>query len=124
MENHTRISDSEYEVMEVIWSADAPMECAAIHEELSKTKKWAYNTVSTFLTRLVKKGFLAVEKHGRANAFRALVSRQEYVHAQTEEFLRIVHQGSKRSLIAALYDDDVASDELNALIDMVERSHE
>lgn len=120
MKKIQKISDSEYEVMEVLWANDDYMEVAEVHNALSKVKKWAYKTVATFLIRLNGKGFLDVKKHGRANSYYPLISEAEYIRAQTEEFLQTIHKGSKRSLIAALYDSDTDNDELDELIAMVE----
>lgn len=121
MKKLQKISDSEYEVMEVLWASDDYMEIAAVHEALSKVRKWAYNTVGTFLIRLTGKGFLDSKKRGRANCYYPLITESEYIKAQTEEFLQTMHKGSKRSLIAALYDSDTDNAELDALIEMVEK---
>ncbi|MDO5396837.1 MAG: BlaI/MecI/CopY family transcriptional regulator [bacterium] len=120
MKKIQKISDSEYEVMEVLWASDDYMEVSAVHAALSKVRKWAYNTVGTFLIRLNGKGFLDVKKHGRANSYYPLITEEEYIKSQTEEFLQTIHKGSKRSLIAALYDSDTDNEELDALIRMVE----
>lgn len=115
-----KISDSEYEVMEVLWASDHYMEVSEVHNVLSKVKKWAYNTVGTFLIRLTGKGFLKTQKHGRANSYFPIISEAEYIKAQTEEFLQTIHKGSKRSLIAALCDSDTDEKELDELIAFVE----
>lgn len=120
MKKIQKISDSEYEVMEVLWASDDYMEIAAVHTALSKVRKWAYNTVGTFLIRLTGKGFLDSKKRGRTNCYYPLITEEEYIKAQTEEFLQTMHKGSKRSLIAALYDSDTDNAELDALIEMVE----
>ena len=118
----TKISDSEYEVMEVLWEDKDWMEIAKIHESLSKARKWAYNTVGTFLIRLSKKGFVESKKSGRTNLYKAMVTKDEYVDYQTGEFLKSVYKGSKKNLIAALYNEENTSDqEIEELIDWVER---
>ena len=116
-----KISESEYDVMEVLWKDGDWMDVPSIHTALTRVKKWAYNTVGTFLVRLTGKGFLETEKRGRSNFYRAVITEQEYVTSQTEEFLKSVHKGSKKSLIAALYQDDSTSDEeIRELIQWVE----
>ncbi len=115
-----KISDSEYEVMTVLWQSDDYMEVSQVHKALSSVKKWAYNTVGTFLIRLTDKGYLDAKKRGRANCYYPKITEEEYVRQNTEEFLRTMYKGSRRSLIAALYDDDVDDAELDELIKLVE----
>lgn len=115
-----KISDSEYEVMEVLWASNDYMEISDVMNALSKEKQRAYNTVGTFLIRLTEKGFLKTKKHGRANSYFPAVSEEEYIKAQTEEFVRTICKGSKRSLIAALCDTDTDDKELDELMKFVE----
>ncbi len=124
MKKIPKISDSEYEVMEVLWASDDYMEVSAVHDALSKVRKWAYNTVGTFLIRLTGKGFLDSKKRGRVNCYFPLISEEEYIRAQTEEFLQTIHKGSKRSLIAALCDSDTDDKELDELMAFVESKHD
>ena len=115
----TKISDSELEVMEVIWKADEWIDIASVHRVLSQGNQWAYNTVGTFMIRLEDKGFLEHVKRGKSNFYRALISREEYKRAETEKFLNQVHSGSKKSLIAALYHGQVEDEELDKLMQML-----
>ena len=115
----TKISDSELEVLEMIWEIDDWVDIAQVHQELSKENKWAYNTVGTFMIRLEEKGFLTHEKRGKTNYYRVIVSREEYKLRETEKFLKQVHSGSKKSLIAALFQGQAEEEELNKLLQMV-----
>lgn len=59
-----KISDSEWEVMRVIWtkgSADAK----TINDLLSSSKGWKLATTKTLLGRLVKKDILQTEQLGK-----------------------------------------------------------
>lgn len=116
-----KISDSEYEVMEVIWAENNWIDISGVHQILSKAKKWAYNTVGTFMLRLTDKGYLKTEKRGKSNFYFPLITEEQYVRAQTEEFLNLVHKGSKKSLLAALYDDSTSQEELDDLMRWLEK---
>ena len=61
-----QISDSELELMKIIWSAGGAALYAQIMEALAEEgRSWQKNTVITLLSRLVDKGFLTVRKLGR-----------------------------------------------------------
>ena len=55
------LSESEMEIMRVIWDAGSPVTAAELLE-LFAHKGWKIQTVSTFLSRLVEKGVLSVER--------------------------------------------------------------
>lgn len=78
-----QISDSELELMKIIWSAGGAALYAQIMEALAEEgRSWQKNTVITLLSRLVDKGFLTVRKLGRRNEYAAAVSEAEYQAAQ------------------------------------------
>lgn len=116
MGEHTRISDAEYEVMELIWRAPDGMTAAEVHAALSARKKLAYNTAATFLTRLCAKGLLESEKRGKTNYYRAKISEDAYKRDQTAQFLSDIHHGSKKSLFASLFRDRLDEQKLDELL--------
>lgn len=97
-----RMSDAEMEIMELIWKMTTPCTSAEIQKELPAGKNWKPTTLLTFLSRLTEKGLLTVEKLGKQNFYSPLVTREEYLAAETRSFLNELHGGSLRSFIAAL----------------------
>lgn len=121
MSDIIKISDAESEVMEVLWDkgeASANTVC----QELSKEKKWAYNTVATFLVRLCDKGFLKSRKEGKSNIYSCLISREEYKRSLTYDFLSSIHRGSKKSLIASLFDKELSDEDIDRLMDIIDKA--
>lgn len=55
MTNIPRISESEWEIMKVIWK-QSPLTAEQIAAQLLTEIEWSDQTVRTFLNRLVKKG--------------------------------------------------------------------
>ncbi len=112
-----RMSDAEKEVMQIIWATGGSISSAWLLDELkSQNKDWKPNTVLTFLARLIEKGILTAEKHGRANEYTPLVSEKEYKRFETRSFLDSVYGGSVKKFIAALYEgDDLTTDEIEDL---------
>ncbi len=105
-----QISDSELELMKIIWSSGGTALYAHIMEELAGTgRAWQKNTVITLLSRLVDKGYLKVGKIGRRNEYTAVVSQADYQAAQTQSLVNRLYQGSARDLVAALIQREALS---------------
>lgn len=105
-----QISDSELELMKIIWSSGGTALYARIMEELAGTgRAWQKNTVITLLSRLVEKGYLKVGKIGRRNEYTAVVSQADYQAAQTQSLVNRLYQGSARDLVAALIQREALS---------------
>lgn len=96
-----RISDSEMELMRIIWKRSGKITCSELMDELET--EWKVTTVQTFLKRLCDKGILRVSKEGKINFYTPALTEEEYKQEQTEEFLDTMHKGSVKSLLAALF---------------------
>ena len=108
--NAPQISDSELELMHIIWSAGGTVQYAQIMEALGKAgRSWQKNTVITLLSRLVDKGFLTVRKLGRRNEYAAAVSQAEYQAVQTQALVNKLYAGSAKGLVAALIRQEAIS---------------
>lgn len=108
--NAPQISDSELELMHIIWSAGGTVLYAQIMEALGKAgRSWQKNTVITLLSRLVDKGFLTVRKLGRRNEYAAAASQAEYQAVQTQALVNKLYAGSAKGLVAALIRQEAIS---------------
>lgn len=107
-----QVSDSELELMKIVWAEGGSARYARIMEELARTgRTWQKNTVITLLSRLVEKGMLRTSKIGRRNEYAALVSEGDYQAAQTQCLLNKLYEGSAKGLIATLIRRDLLSAE-------------
>ena len=105
-----QISDSELELMKIVWSAGGTALYAQIMEALAGAgRTWQKNTVITLLSRLVDKGFLTVRKLGRRNEYAAAVSEADYQAAQTQVLVNKLYAGSAKGLVAALVGQEAIS---------------
>ena len=112
----SQMSESEMQVMEILWSSDGKATSAWVIEQLSAKKEWKPSTVWTFLGRLADKGFIHAEKAGKRSYYSPAMTREEYRGAQTKEFLQSVHGGSVKSFFAALSGgQELGEAELNEL---------
>ena len=98
-----QVSDSELELLKIIWASGGTALYAQILEKLTQSgHTWQKNTVITLLSRLVEKGFLKTGKIGRRNEYTAVVSEADYQAAQTQALVNKLYEGSARDLVAAL----------------------
>ena len=110
-----KISDSELEVMRVLWHAGDALPVTEIRETLQKTRGWEATTVKTLISRLVTKGVLRQEKRG-VFYYSPLVSEAEYNDWATHDLISRVYHGSARDLVAALVrSDGLTQDDIDEL---------
>lgn len=112
MKQVQKLSDTEMELMEVIWNCENPITSSELlHVFALKGKDWKSQTISTFLSRLVEKGALTVTRQGRSNSYVPCLSSKDYKLWETQNVLNGLYQGSVKNLVSALYDGDKLSDE-------------
>lgn len=116
-----KITDSEYELMKILWEAEEPLTVSEVGSKL-QGNDWTPSTVSTFLQRLLKKGVVACEKRGKANLYYPMIERSAYDISETESFLSKVYHGSVKNMVAALYENEKLTksdlDDLRKLFDL------
>src|SRR6185369_9486288 len=98
MKSHPRISETEWEIMRVVW-AKAPCSASDVIDAF-KGRAWHPKTIRTYLTRLVNKEALEFRKQGRAYVYSPLVAEKECVDAASESFLERVFGGSLKPMLA------------------------
>ena len=106
---HT-ITDSEYQIMRILWKAEKQMTVADVVKELDGND-WTASTVSTFLQRLLKKEVITCDKKGKTNLYYPKLKQNEYDLSETENFLSKIYKGSVKNLVAALYENKKLSNE-------------
>ena len=112
------ISDAEYEIISVLWSADEPMTAQDISER-EEMKKWKYSTIATLLKRMYEKGAVTYEKRGRYFYYSPLIDEQEYKTEQTKSHVSRLYNGSVKNLVAALFENkQLSGDDVKDIKDM------
>ena len=101
----TAISDAEWTVMKVVWSAE-PVTANDVAAALAGSVHWKAKTIQTLLTRLVKKGVLTFTKLGRQHLFRARLKEPECVRAASRSFLGRVFDGRVAPFLAHLIEQE------------------
>jgi BlaI family transcriptional regulator, penicillinase repressor len=99
MSSPPRISETEWEIMRIIWDRSPRSASEIIATLQTEDKIWHPKTAKTLLGRLVKKGALEFDRDGRAYLYRPVVSEDECVRAVSESFLKLVFDDSVQKLM-------------------------
>lgn len=117
-----KISDAEYEIMEIIWNEEGEVTTADIIEKLGEDNFWKHTTILTLAKRLVDKNVLNVRKEKRVNYYSPKISKDEYKSYQANGFIGDMYDGSIKSLVASLYDNKrINEKDLKELKDWIRR---
>lgn len=116
-----KISDSELEVLEVLWQAGKPLPIGPIRKTLTEERGWDGSTIKTLLRRLCEKGAVEAEKR-EAFYYSPLLSREAYRSWSTQSLIQRVYRGNARALVASLVQGDQLTrsdlEELRALLEV------
>jgi|AGTN01.1.fsa_nt_gi Predicted transcriptional regulator len=104
-----RISDSELEVMRVLWEAQEALPITAIRAALVERSGWEDSTIRTLVRRLHDKGVIKQEKRDMYY-YSPCVSNAEYNEYSTRQLIDRLYKGSAKNLIAAIASHEEFSD--------------
>ena len=93
------ISEAEAQVMEVLWQ-QSPLATDEIAARLEGQQDWQLATIKTLLNRLLNKGAVAADKHGRRYLYRPLLQRADWVGSQSIGLLDRLFGGQLAPLVA------------------------
>jgi BlaI family penicillinase repressor len=119
-----KITDSEVEVMRVLWEAGDELPVSDIRKTLEQTSSWEGSTIKTLLRRLCEKGVVLATKK-EVFYYTPLVSEAEYNEYTTQSLIDRLYSGSAKNLVASLLgskklnDDDI--EELRTLFKVGDR---
>ena len=113
-----KITDSELEVLKILWAADSALSLSVIRSSLQKATEWEAATIKTLLARLVSKNAVLQEKK-EVFYYSALVSEEEYNTWATERLINRLYKGRASNLVAALLNTDgISKDDIAELRQM------
>ncbi len=123
MDRSRKMSETESEIMEVLWNSEAPMSASELIDYFAEQrgKVWKAPTLATFLSRLSQKGLVASVRRGRVPYYHPIQTRAAYKQSIAWELLDTMYQGSVTKFFAALCGDTPLSakdrEELRAWLD-------
>ena len=119
MKNEINISESEWTVMEYLWSH--PLSTITDIRKALSRNGWSDSTIKTLVRRLVSKKAVAINDKGAVFRYYALLPEQDCRLKETKSFINRVYNGSVNMLVTNLASDsnltEKETQELMRLID-------
>lgn len=123
-----KLSEAEFEIMQVLWKHDAPMTSNQLLDEMGDKRNWKLASLMTTLARMAAKGAVYCDRSTRTNYYKALVSEQEYKLAEGSSVLETLFNKSAKDFVASLYQGKQMSSkdirELREYLDTLENKGE
>jgi BlaI family penicillinase repressor len=117
-----KISDAEWQVMDVLWAASAALTANEVVDALAEYADWSPPTIKTMLNRLVRKRALKFKADGKRYLYSPAVSRERCVRSETRSFVDRLFGGSIAPLLAHFVEDEkLSKDEIEQLRRLLER---
>ena len=110
-----KISDSEWEIMRVVWTK-GKVTSQEVIDALGDKLDWKPATIKSLLNRLVKKEALATEQFGKKYIYSPIISEEASVKSATESLFMHICSTKIGSTIAELIDEATLTHEDVALI--------
>jgi BlaI family penicillinase repressor len=104
------ISESEWEVMKVLWK-NAPLTASEVISSIQKQTDWNHKTVRTLLDRLSKKKVIGVNKEQKVYTFFPLYSEDDCQRAEAQSFIQRIYGGTMKSMLVQFLEEDSLSEE-------------
>lgn len=98
-----KLSEAEFEIMQVLWGHDAPMTSNQLLEKMGDNRNWKLASLMTVLARMAEKGAVYCDRSTRTNYYSALVSEEDYKLTEGASFLEKLFHRSAKEFVAALY---------------------
>ncbi len=109
------LTKAEEEIMQVLWRLNSAFVKDIITE--FPEPKPAYNTVSTIVRILQKKGFVGHEAHGQSHKYHPLVTKEDYTKSFMKGFVKKYFSGSYQQMVSFFTkEDNLSLSELEELI--------
>lgn len=100
----TSLSECEQMVMKCVWNSAEELGVQELTETVNHKyeRTWKLQTVSTFLARLVKKGYLDMYRKGRTFFYKPLVKEADYKKQLMIDFIQFWNGGSVADFVCSL----------------------
>ncbi|PKP23093.1 MAG: transcriptional regulator [Bacteroidetes bacterium HGW-Bacteroidetes-21] len=113
------LTKAEEQVMQILWKMDKGFVKDIVDQ--FEDPKPAYNTVSTIIRILVKKGVVSYNNYGSTYEYFPLISREEYTSLYLGSFVNRYFGDSYKSLVSFFAsDDNISVQELEEMKKLVE----
>ncbi len=115
------LTKAELQVMQLLWS----MERAYVNDLLDAMDepKPAYNTISTIVRILERKGFVSHKTYGKTHQYYPVVARDVYVNSMMKGIMNSFFSGSLSNLVSFFTKrEQISLEEADKLLEIIENS--
>lgn len=113
------LTKAEEQIMQILWKLEKAFVKDII--EKIKTPKPAYNTVSTIIRILEKKGFVSHKSYGKTHEYYPLITRKEYTTKYFKGFLGNYFSNSFKNFVSFFSkEEDLSVSELEEMLNIVQ----
>ncbi|MBD7916407.1 BlaI/MecI/CopY family transcriptional regulator [Clostridium sp. Sa3CUN1] len=121
MNNLPKISDSEWEVMKIIWSKEEAT-ANEIIDKLKGKQEWKSTTIKSLINRLLNKEAIGFRKNGKEYFYYPLISEEECIKEESKSFLKKVFNGSLNEMVLNLVKSEkLTKEDINELRDVLNK---
>ena len=115
MKRSIRITEAEWEVMDLVWKG-SPVAASSIVTALVRKRQWSLATVRTLLRRLVNKGALEQQSEGKRYLYSPRISKEECVRRESDSFLdRVLGRAPATTLLHLVSKANLSSEDIQEL---------
>jgi len=119
----SRISDAEWQVMNVIWDTGKTTSQAIVQQLKSETN-WSEMTIKSLIGRLVKKkvaGYEVDKNDKRIYYYYPIIKRDQCIRDETNIFLKKFYNGALSSMLSSFVKkNELTREEMDELIKILE----
>lgn len=114
-----QLTQAEEQVMQVLWKIEKGFVKNILQE--FPTPKPAYNTISTIVRILQKKGFVGYSAYGKSHEYFPLISQKEYSRKFLKRFIRNYFSNSYEAIASFLaMDKNISIEDLEEIKSILE----
>lgn len=117
------LTDCEQLVMKTVWDSEEELSLMEIMQRVNDKyhKEWKPQTVSTFLARLVRNGYLRHYRQGRVFFYQILVPLDEYKGQLTSDYVTFWNHDNADEFLCALANErPLRQDEIERIQKMID----
>ncbi|NBH34939.1 transcriptional regulator [Clostridiaceae bacterium] len=120
MNKNYGLTNTELQIMELLWEENRPMAFREIMEVARNQwkKEWKVQTLNTFLNGLQKMGMIRAERGEESpyNEYHAMHTREQHIHKWTKEMVKVCYDNSFARLVEAFVGEgELGEDDQEAL---------
>lgn len=120
MDKKEPLTSAEWVVMSALWEK-APATLSEVIKTVGDRAQWKYNTYSSYLQILIRKGFAGADTRGRDKYYYPLLGKDECIEIETRSLIGKVNKSSVKNLVINMIEQGgLTPDEHAELIALLE----